>query len=86
MAYEITKSNRLYNNYNDQGVFRYILNEVNATDNDNMELRIADYYNWKPAAKHDSDHREQDTTLEEIVEDAKEKAGRPPDDEKEVWI
>lgn len=42
-AYQITKSNKLFNVYNGEGVFRFILNEVQLTDNDNTELRIADY-------------------------------------------
>lgn len=45
LAYQITKPNKLYNIYSDEGVFRFILNEVNLTDNDNTELMIADYYN-----------------------------------------
>lgn len=44
LAYQITKPNRLYNIFNNKGIFRYILKEVNLTDNDNLELRIADYY------------------------------------------
>lgn len=45
LAYQITKPNKLYNIYDNKGVFRFILNEVNRTDNDNIELRVADYYN-----------------------------------------
>lgn len=44
LAYQITKPNRLYNIFNNKGIFRYILKEVNPTDNDNLELRVADYY------------------------------------------
>ena len=44
IAYQITKPNRLYNIFNNKGIFRYILKEVNHTDNDNLELRVADYY------------------------------------------
>lgn len=44
LAYQITKPNRLYNIFNNNGIFRYILKEVNPTDNDNLELRVADYY------------------------------------------
>lgn len=47
LAYQITKPNKLYNVYNNEGVFRFILNEVNITDDDNIELLIADYYNRK---------------------------------------
>lgn len=48
LAYQITKPNKLYNIYDGKGVFRFILNEVNLTDNDNTELMIADYYNDVP--------------------------------------
>lgn len=43
LAYEITKSNRLFNLYDDVGVYRFILNEVVLTDDDNMDIRVADY-------------------------------------------
>lgn len=43
LAYQITKPNRLFNVFNNNGVFRFILSEVNITDNDNLELRVADY-------------------------------------------
>ena len=43
-AYQITKSNKLFNVFHGEGVFRFILNEVQLTDNDNTDLRIADYY------------------------------------------
>jgi hypothetical protein len=43
-AYQITKSNKLFNIYHGEGVFRFILNEVQLTDDDNTDLRIADYY------------------------------------------
>lgn len=44
-AYQITKSNKLFNVYDGEGVFRFILNEVQLTDNDDVERRIADYKN-----------------------------------------
>lgn len=44
IAYEITKSNRMFNTFKGEGIFRYIMKEVNVTDNDNLELRVADYY------------------------------------------
>ena len=43
LAYEITKSNRLFNLYDDIGIYRFILNEVVLTDDDNMDIRVADY-------------------------------------------
>ena len=42
-AYQITKSNKLFNVYNGEGVFRFILNEVQLTKDDDVVKRIADY-------------------------------------------
>lgn len=84
LAYQITKPNKLFNVYDNEGVFRFILNEVNMTDDDNVELRIADYYNWKPAESLDNDHRDKDITLEEIVESAT--SATDYDDNKENWL
>lgn len=48
LAYELTKPWRLGGTYNGAGVFKFVLQEVNTTDNDNQELRIADYYKYFP--------------------------------------
>lgn len=42
MAYEITKPNTLYNVYNGEGVYRYILNQVVIVDEDDTGERMAD--------------------------------------------
>lgn len=84
LAYQITKPNKLFNVYDNEGVFRFILNEVNMTDDDNVELRIADYYNWKPDVQLDNEHQDKDTTLEEIVDSAT--SSPEPSDDKEVWL
>lgn len=83
LAYQITKPNRLYNVYNGKGVYRFIMNEVNLTDNDNVGERIADYYNWQPKIKRDNEHTDKDITLEQIKD-----SYDPPDtsNDKEVWI
>lgn len=84
LAYQITKPNKLFNVYDGQGVFRFILNEVNMTDDDNVELRIADYFNWKPDEQLDNKHQDADTTLEEVINSATSKTDQ--DDNKEVWL
>lgn len=89
LAYEITKPNKLFNVYNGHGVFRFIMNEVNLTDDDNVELRIADYYNWEPKeplAK--SDRKHEGKTVEEIVEEATRKHESEPEvvEESGVWL
>lgn len=48
LAYELTKPFKLGGVYNNHGVFKFVLQEVNTTDDDNQELRIADYYKWFP--------------------------------------
>lgn len=83
LAYQITKPNKLFNIYNGQGVFRFILNEVNLTDDDNVELRIADFYNWKPKIPLDNDHRDRETTADELAESA---TPLNDDDGKKVWL
>lgn len=84
LAYQITKPNKLFSVYGDQGVFRFILNEVNMTDDDNVELRIADYFNWKPDVQLDNEHQDADMTLEEVIDSATSKVEQ--DDNKEVWL
>ena len=85
-AYQITKSNKLFNSFNGKGVFRFILNEVQLQDGDNKELRIADYSNWYPSSPLPGDHVDSSATIAEIVASAKEKDAVPPDDDKEVWL
>lgn len=48
LAYELTKPFKLSGVYNERGVFKFVLQEVNTTDDDNQELRIADYYKQFP--------------------------------------
>lgn len=84
LAYQITKPNKLFNVYDGQGVFRFILNEVNMTDDDNVELRIADYFNWKPDVQLDNEHQDADIPLEEIINSASSKVEQ--NDNKEVWL
>ena len=48
LAYELTKPFKLGSIYNSEGVFKFVLQEVNTTDDDNQELGIADYYKHFP--------------------------------------
>lgn len=86
LAYQITKPNKLFNIYNNNGVFRFILNEVNLTDNDNTELRIADYYNWTPVIETDNQHKNPDVDIETIVEEAKAEKPDNTRNGKKVWL
>lgn len=48
LAYRLTKPLKLGGNYNGKGVFTFVMTECNTEDSDNMELRIANYYDYFP--------------------------------------
>lgn len=48
LAYLLTKPLKLGLSYGDDGVFKFVLQEVTATGDDNFELQIADYYKHFP--------------------------------------
>lgn len=54
IAYLLTKPLKVGKTYNNQGIFSFVLQEVVSTDDDNMELGIADYYKHFPDQKPDS--------------------------------
>lgn len=54
LAYELTKPFKLGSVFNGAGVFKFVLQEVNTTDDDNQELGIADYYKYFPKPKQDA--------------------------------
>lgn len=47
-AYQLTKPLKVGIVYNGVGVFKFVLQEVATTDNDNTELMIPDYYKYFP--------------------------------------
>lgn len=44
LSYQLTKPLKLGMAYNGKGVYKFVLQEVTATEYDNHELGIADYY------------------------------------------
>lgn len=44
MVYELSKINRTGNVYNERGIYIHMLTETACSPDDNVELRIADYY------------------------------------------
>ena len=44
IAYELTKPLKVGSHYNGAGVYKFVLREAVTTDDDNLDLRIADYY------------------------------------------
>lgn len=55
LAYALTKPLRVGSWYDDNGIYKFVLQEVNTTDDDNQELGIADYYKHFPKSS-DTDH------------------------------
>lgn len=53
LAYLLTKPLKLGSTFNNKGVFKFVLQEVTATDDDNHELGIANYYKHFPKIKVD---------------------------------
>ena len=54
LAYELTKPFKLGSVFNGAGVFKFVLQKVNTTDDDNQDLRIADYYKYFPRQELDA--------------------------------
>lgn len=48
LAYVLTKPLRMGSVYNGNGVFAFVMQEVETTDDDNFDLLIADYYKYHP--------------------------------------
>lgn len=48
LAYLLTKPLKLGWTFNQHGVFKFVLQEVTTTDDDNIALRIADFYKHFP--------------------------------------
>lgn len=48
LAYQLTKPFKLSGIYNGDGVYKFVLQEVTGTKDDNQELGIADYYKHFP--------------------------------------
>lgn len=87
LAYQITKPNKLFNVFEGKGVYKFILNEVVLTKDDNTDLRIADYNNWMPPRETDGDHVNSEETVDEIVNAAIQRVEEsPPQDNKKVWL
>lgn len=55
LAYQLTKPLKMGWTYNQQGVFKFVMQEVQTTANDNTELGIADYYLHFPMTVDDPD-------------------------------
>ena len=48
LSYLLTKPLKLGMSFGNDGVYKFVLQEVTATGDDNFELQIADYYKYFP--------------------------------------
>lgn len=73
LAYLLTKPFKMAGVYNNSGIYKFVLQEVVTTDDDNQELGVADYYKFFPKLN---------------VDTPPIKPGGDKDvtDEREVWI
>ena len=87
MAYLLTKPLKVGSIYNNAGVYKFVLQEVVTTEDDNLDLMIADYYKHFPK---DGNHNESDddTINKEVTEEDKSKDEDATTDigGKKVWI
>lgn len=75
LAYLLTKPLKVGKTYNMKGIFSFVLQEVVTTDNDNLELGIADYYKHFP--KHEEIIETAPTVTEKYIS---------ANEEKKVWL
>lgn len=55
LAYILTKPLRMGNVYNGNGVFAFVMQEVETTEDDNFDLLVADYYKYYPRPNQSED-------------------------------
>lgn len=68
LAYQLTKPLKLGMSYGEDGVFKFVLQEVTATGDDNFELQIADYYKHFPKDDDDESGEYTDIVNDDIDE------------------
>lgn len=64
LAYQLTKPMKLGWDFNNDGCYKFVLQEVESTDYDNLEEYIADYYKYFPRTMDDSIDPEKNKTEE----------------------
>lgn len=65
LAYALTKPLKVGHVFNNEGIYSFVLQEVNSTDDDNHELSIADYYKHFPEEKQNTDEKPKEEHPEE---------------------
>lgn len=71
LAYRMSKPFKIGGVYNGKGVMAFVLTEENTTDDDNIELRIADYYKYFPRDAEPANTVEPDDSVAAAVNNGK---------------
>ena len=66
LAYLLTKPLKVGWNYGGYGVYKFVLQEVNTTEDDNQDLMIADYYKYFPRDGYDDSATEPPTNGKKV--------------------
>jgi len=82
LAYILSKPLKSGNIYEGNGIYKFVLQEVVSTYDDNQELGIADYYKYYP--KDDEDDEDSDSTTDSADETTSETTSTSSG--KEVWL
>lgn len=89
LAYLLTKPLKLGSVINSEGVFKFVLQEVTATDDDNHELGIADYYKHFPKSSNNDKEEVESSGITEFADsvNSKEDNNTASDiSERKVWL
>lgn len=84
LSYQLTKPVKLGSVFNNEGVFKFVLQEVNSTIDDNHELGIADYYKYFP--REGEEEEPEDTPVEPGGEGETEPDAPPVTPPKKGWL
>lgn len=77
LAYSLTKPLRMGRTYNGDGVFAFVMQEVETTDDDDLENCIADYYKYYPRL---------DSSQQPIEPPQLPNGGSDPNGTRKVWL
>lgn len=78
IAYYLTKPLKIGSVYNDEGVYKFVLQETQTTDNDNQQMGIADYYKHFP--------KKPNNNSQNNSQNSSNSSGGSDDTERKVWI
>lgn len=82
LSYQLTKPLKLGGTFNNEGIFKFVLQEVSSTDDDNQKLGIADYYKFFPKDTDESGQKSDDDSEEDEEDNSEENV----ESERRSWL